>query len=162
MNCNLVINLPIQTLELQVAKVFYKMNFQWHCYQNLWEKTNTISKIFHSQIFFQLKLITLPVKFSKKSRYNLEKLNSLMQLMVYFFHRFLIYYLFLNFHAEINITSVIYPVYPTLFKLSCRNKHHICNHCVMYCIVLELYIGGGFADDCFYRNINTYKTVCKM
>ena len=154
MNCNLVINLPIQTLELQVAKVFYKMNFQWHCYQNLWEfqqLRNTSSKIFHSQIFFQLKLITFPVKLSKKrSWYNLEKLNSLMQLMVYFFHRFLIYYLFPNFHAEINITSVIYPVYPTLFKLSCRNKHHIFNHCVMYCIVLELYIGGGFVDDCLW------------
>ena len=102
----------------------------------------------------------------------MEKLNSLMQLMIYqhywqlffksgnfkytttsqkltFFlvvhflsHRFLSCYLFSNSHAQRNLTSTIYITYRILWVLA------------MY-IVPEICIGGCFLEDCFYC-INIY------
>ena len=129
--------------------------------------------MFHPQIFFQLKWITLSGKFLKiKSLIAFGKVElanatyGLYILLTTILQEWwLVKYTTISQRRSFNAFSLFVTRYSfsfllSLFKLSCTKKNQVCNlhgilytysFCyVVYYIVSKICIGGYFLEECFY------------
>ena len=136
----------------------------------MWKKDS--SKIFHSQIFFQLKWIILLAKFLK---IKYLKLNSLMRLMIYIYIIDSYFPRNVNFKCttaarrrsfnsfrlfSIFFISSLYLLL-SLSKFSCTKKHHVYNLCniIRHISVINMYC-WTFLRKLFFLLFPTNCTCC--
>ena len=140
----------------------------------LQQLSNTSFKIFHCQIFFQLKSITVLWKFLKLNENKVvNKEENWTRSLIHDIYYWLLFFendnfkyattsrLTYNSFSLFHIFYLIMFLFIILFKLSCNKKYHVYNlyrlsytfsFCyVMDYIVLEICIGGRFSENCFYR-----------